>query len=42
MTKTNSDTLDQLIDASVASLDVPIDPAWKPTIKANLQVAEKA
>ena len=39
MTKTHSDTLDKLIDASVASLDLPIDPAWKPTIKANLQVA---
>ena len=39
MTETHSDTLDKLIDASAASLDLPIDPAWKPAIKANLEVA---
>ena len=38
MIKTQSDTLDKLIDASVASLGLPVEPEWKPGIKANLQV----
>jgi hypothetical protein len=27
-----------LIDASAAALGLPIDPAWKPEIRANLAV----
>jgi hypothetical protein len=34
----DDETLDKLIDASTAALSLPIDPAWKPAIKANLQV----
>ena len=30
-------TLDALIDASAAALELPIEPEWKPGIKANLQ-----
>jgi Protein of unknown function (DUF4089) len=38
MTEADNDTLDKLIDASAAALGLSIDPNWKPTIKANLQV----
>jgi hypothetical protein len=38
MTEADNDTLDKLIDASTAALGLSIDPNWKPTIKANLQV----
>jgi hypothetical protein len=30
--------LDKLIDASAAALGLPIEPEWKPAIKANLAV----
>jgi hypothetical protein len=30
--------LDKLIDASAAALGVPIEPEWKPPIRANLAV----
>jgi len=32
------DALDALIEASAAALELSIEPAWKPTIKANLVV----
>jgi hypothetical protein len=32
------DALDALIEASAAALMLSIEPAWKPTIKANLAV----
>jgi hypothetical protein len=32
------DPLDQLIDAAAHVLTLPIDPAWKSAVKANLQV----
>jgi hypothetical protein len=32
------DPLDQLIDAAAAALDLPVEPAWKPAVKANLRV----
>jgi hypothetical protein len=38
MADTDNETLDKLIEASAAALALPIDPAWKPTIKANLEV----
>jgi hypothetical protein len=33
-----SDPLDELIDAAARTLDLPIEPAWKPAVKTNLQV----
>ena len=38
MTEPNDETLDALIDAVARALALPIDPAWKPAIMANLQV----
>ncbi|HZT47845.1 MAG TPA: AtzG-like protein, partial [Hyphomicrobiaceae bacterium] len=32
------DQLDALIDASAAALALPIEPEWKPAIRANLAV----
>jgi hypothetical protein len=33
------DSLDTYIDAVAEALGLPIEPAWKPAVKANLQVA---
>ena len=33
-----SDPLDELIDAAARALDLPLEPAWRPAVKANLQV----
>ncbi|MBO0741303.1 MAG: DUF4089 domain-containing protein [Hyphomicrobiaceae bacterium] len=38
MSDTANQSLDDLIDALAGVLQLPIDPAWKPAIKANLQV----
>ena len=35
---TPGDPLDQFIDAAAAALDLPVEPAWKPAVKANLAV----
>jgi 1-carboxybiuret hydrolase subunit AtzG-like len=35
---TAGDPLDQFIDAAAAALDLPVEPAWKPAVKANLAV----
>jgi hypothetical protein len=32
------DPLDDLIDAAAPALDLPIEPDWKPAVKANLAV----
>jgi hypothetical protein len=32
------DPLDDLIDAAVRTLDLPIEPEWKAAVKTNLQV----
>ena len=32
------DPLDDLIDAAARALELPIEPAWKPAVKTNLQV----
>ena len=32
------DKLDAFIDAAAAALDLPLEPAWKPAVKANLEV----
>ena len=31
--------LDNFIAAAAAALDLPLDPAWQPSIKANLEVS---
>ena len=36
-----TDPLDAYIDSAAAALGVPIDPAWKPAIRANLDVTFK-
>lgn len=33
-----SDPLDAYIDAAAAALDLPVDPAWKTEVRANLEV----
>ncbi|MDO8875721.1 MAG: DUF4089 domain-containing protein [Pseudolabrys sp.] len=33
-----SPPLDDFIAAAAAALDLPIEPAWQPSIKANLEV----
>jgi len=35
---TQDDTLDDFIDAAANVLGLPVEPEWKPGIKANLQV----
>jgi hypothetical protein len=32
------DPLDRLVDAAASALALPLDPAWKPMVKANLEV----
>ena len=32
------DPLDAFIDAAARALDLPVEPAWRPAIRANLQV----
>ena len=34
-----ADSLDQYIDAVAAALALPIEAAWKPAVKANLEVS---
>ena len=36
-----TDKLDQLIDAAAAALELPIEDAWRPAVKANLDVTLK-
>ena len=38
MSEVKDDQLDALVDAAASALALPVDPAWKPAIKANLQV----
>ena len=38
MSEGKDDQLDALVDAAASALALPVDPAWKPAIKANLQV----
>jgi hypothetical protein len=35
---TASDSLDDYIDAAARALAVPIEPAWKPAVRANLDL----
>jgi len=34
-----ADPLDDYIDAVAMVLNLPIEPAWRPAVKANLQVS---
>jgi hypothetical protein len=36
-----SPPLDDFIAAAAAALDLPLEPAWKPAVKANLEVTLK-
>jgi hypothetical protein len=36
-----TDHLDAYIDSAAAALGIPLDPAWKPAIRANLDVTFK-
>jgi hypothetical protein len=38
VTNAQDDPVDKLMEASAAALGLAIEPAWKPGIKANLQV----
>ena len=33
-----ADPLDDFIAAAAAALDLPLEPAWQPSVKANLAV----
>jgi hypothetical protein len=33
-----SDSLDNFITAAAAALELPLEPAWRPAVKANLAV----
>jgi hypothetical protein len=35
---TGGDTLDAYIGAAARALDVLIEPAWKPAVRANLEI----
>jgi hypothetical protein len=35
---TTPDALNDFIDAAARALDLPVEPAWKPAIRANLEV----
>jgi hypothetical protein len=37
----SSDPTDDFIEAATNALGVPLDPAWKPAIRANLEVTLK-
>ena len=39
MAEMKGDEFDGLIDAVAKLMSLPIDPAWKPAIKSNLQVS---
>ena len=36
-----AETLDSLIEAAAEALALPVDPAWMPSIRANLDVTLK-
>ncbi len=37
----SAETLDSLIEATAETLALPIDPAWMPSLRANLDVILK-
>jgi hypothetical protein len=36
-----TDPLDRYIDAAAQMLAIPLDPGWKPAVRANLEVTLK-
>jgi hypothetical protein len=36
-----ADQLDDFIDSAAKALSLPLDPAWKPAVRANLDVSLK-
>ncbi len=38
MSEGKEDELDTFVEAAAGALALPLEPAWKPAIKANLQV----
>ena len=38
MTQVNDETLNTFIDVASRAMDLPIEPEWKPAIKAHLDV----
>ena len=36
---TTRDPLDDLIDASARTLELPLNPAWKPAVTTNLETS---
>ena len=36
-----TDALDSFIDAAAEALALPVEPAWKPAVRANLEVTLK-
>jgi len=38
MTRVKNETLDTLIDVASRAMDLPVEPEWKPAIKAHLEV----
>jgi hypothetical protein len=38
---TVTDSLNDYVDAVASALALPIDPAWKPAVRANLEVTFK-
>lgn len=36
-----TDSLDNYIDAAATALGLSIDPAWKPAVRANLEISLK-
>jgi hypothetical protein len=38
---TTPDALDDFIDAAARALELPLEPAWKPSVKANMDVTLK-
>ena len=37
----SEETIDQFIEAAVRALSLPIEPEWKPAIRANLEMTLK-
>ena len=37
----SSDPTDDFIEAAASALGIPLDPAWKPAIRGNLEVSLK-
>ena len=36
--RAHRDPIDRLVDAAASALALPLEPAWRPAVKANLEV----